>query len=110
MGTGFHGGFGRTIGTEAFEFHQSEIPENSSLPDLINQSSSGIKVDDLYVELITNYKGFQKGLVGIVLSEDDSDTYKVKFFTHENEILIIITVPKLLLRRISFTEFKAYFI
>ena len=110
MGTGFHGGFGRTIGTEAFEFHQSEIPENLSLPDLINQSNSGKKVDDMYVELIANYKGFQKGLVGIVLSKEDKDTYKVKFFTRENESLAIISVPKILLRCISFTEFKAYFI
>ena len=102
MGTGFHGGFGRTIGTGAFEFHQSEIPASYSLLDLINQSS--------YVELIANYKGFQKGLVGIVLSKEDKDTYKVKFFTRENEILTIISVPKLLLRRINFMEFEAYFI
>lgn len=110
MGTGFHGGFGRTIGTGAFEFHQSEIPESSSLLDLINQSSYGKKVADMYVELIANYKGFQKGLVGIVLSNEDKDTYKVKFFTRENEILTIISVPKLLLRRINFMEFEAYFI
>ena len=110
MGTGFHGGFGRTIGTEAFEFHQSETPESSLLLDLINQSSSGKKVADMYVELIANYKSLQKGIVGIMLSKDDKDTYKVKFFTRENESLAIISVPKILLRCISFTEFKAYFI
>lgn len=110
MGTGFHGGFGRTIGTKAFEFHQSEIPENPSLLDLINQSNSGKKVDDMYVELVANYKSFRKGIVGIVLSKEDKDTYKVKFFTRKNEILTIISVPKLLLRRINFMEFEAYFI
>ena len=62
MGTGYHGGFGRTIGTEAFEFHQSETPESSLLLDLINQSSSGKKVADMYVELIANYKSLQKGI------------------------------------------------
>ena len=45
-----------------------------------------------------------------MLSKDDKDTYKVKFFTRENESLAIISVPKILLRCISFTEFKAYFI
>ena len=110
MGTGYHGGFGGTIGTDAFEFHQKEIPENPSLLDLINQSNSGKEVDDMYVELTDNYKSFRKGLVGIVLSKEDKDTYKVKFFTRENEILTIISVPKLLLRRIIFIEFETYFI
>ena len=64
----------------------------------------------MYVELIANYNGLQKGIVGIVLSKEDKDTYKVKFFTRENESLAIISVPKILLRYISFTEFKAYFI
>lgn len=110
MGTGYHGGFGRTIGTDAFEFHKEEIPENPSLLDLINQSNSGKEVDNMYVELTANYKSFRKDLVGIVLSKEDKDTYKVKFFTRKNEILTIISVPKLLLRRISFIEFKTYVI
>lgn len=109
MGTGYHGGFGKTTGAEELDLKRFDNLGGFPIFELINHTNPSTETDGFFVELIADYNGYNKGLVGIVLSKDSNDTYKVKFFTRENKVLVIISVPILLLHHISHSEFKKYF-
>lgn len=85
-----------------------------------NHLKSADVFKDLYIEIMPKavrqyftpawfaaYKVYNKGLVGIVLSKDRNNTYKVKFFTRENKALVIISVPRLLLITLVILNLKS---